>query len=213
MIQGDRQWAALARRIATEDAEPAATHNAHALRQHALDVALGAVPYVGAISTAPVVLLLSHVELDGRSLPGDHAFRREGWPLSALHPEAPAAPRDWWRARTANLVDAFGAQHVSNAVAALFLTPWHTAVFDCRLRLPSRRRIVQLAESVASRDATLVLMRGADLWTESAAIASLPPARLIRSKSWRATELTHANLGDDGWQQVRRRIEVHAWLG
>lgn len=212
MVQGDCEWASLAHRMSAEDAEVAGAHNAQALPQHALAVALGAVPFVGAISTAPVVLLLSHVELESRSLPGDYAFRRDAWPLSALHPDAPAAPADWWRARTADLVEAFGAHHVANAVAALFLTPWHASVFDPRLRLPSRRRVLKLAESAAGRDATLVLMRGADLWTESAAIASLSTTRLIVSKSWRATELTPANLGDAGWDQVRRRIEVHAWL-
>src|SRR5581483_7148488 len=118
--------------IAGEDAHPAATHNAQALPHHLLDLALGAVPYVGPISTAPVVLLLSHVELESRAAPGDYAFRRHGWPLSALHAEAPAAPRDRWRARTAALIEAFGAQHVANAVAALFLTPWHMPRFDAR---------------------------------------------------------------------------------
>jgi hypothetical protein len=212
MTQGDPEWTRLAATIEAEDAAAAASHNEQALRQHMLDVALGAVPFAGAISTAPVVLLLSHVALDDRSSRDDHAFSRDGWPLSALHPDAPAAPADWWRARTADLVDEFGAQHVSNSVAALFLTPWHTAVFDPRLRLPSRRRILQIAESVASRDATLVLMRGADLWIELPAIASLSTSRLVRARSWRATELTSANLGDDAWDLVRRRLAVHAWL-
>jgi hypothetical protein len=212
MAHEDCDWPGLAKTVTGEAACAAAAHNDQALPHHALDLALGAVPYVGPISTAPVVLLLSHVELPSRAAPGDYAFRRHGWPLSALHPDAPAAPRAWWQGSAAALIDTFGAQHVANSVAGLFLTPWHMASFDARLRLPSRARMLALAERVASRDATLLLMRGADLWTESAAIASLPITRLIRVKSWRATEITRANLGDDAWSHVLRQIEVHAWL-
>jgi hypothetical protein len=213
MIQGDPQWRTLARRITVEDARPVAAHNAQTLPEYELHHRLGPVPFAGAIATAPVVLLLSHVELDTRATPADYSRGRAGWPLSALHPKAPIAPADWWRARAGELIDEFGAQHVSNALAAVYLTPWHTACFDARLRLPSRPRMLRLAESAAGRDATLILMRGADLWTESTAIASLPLARCIRARSWRATELTRANLGDQGWDQVRRCVEVHAWLG
>jgi len=212
VIQGDEAWLDLANTIASTDAADAIRQNAGVSPDFALHATLGPVPFVGAISTAPVVLLLSHPELDPASSSSDHEFHRKGWPLSALHPEAPPAPARWLHERAADLITRFGAQQVANAIAAVYLTPWHTACFDPKLRLPSRRLLLQLAANAAARDATLLLLRGADLWTESPAIAALPMTRLVRSRAWRATELTQVNLGDDAWAQICRQIEVHAWL-
>jgi len=212
VIQGDDAWLELAQKIASTDAADLLRHNAAVSQDFALHASLGAVPFVGAISTAPVVLLLSHPEPDAASSANDHSFHRKGWPLSALHPDAPPAPARWWHDRAADLVTLFGAQQVANAVAAVYLTPWHAACFDPQLRLPSRRLVLELAAKAAARDATLLLLRGADIWTESPAIASLPMTRLVHSRAWRATELTQVNLGDDAWAQICRQIEVHAWL-
>ena len=89
MRQGDQDWWRLADTISTEDRPRALEHNAHASPQHRLELALGPVPCAGAIMTAPVVVLLSHPLLDAQSTPDDYSFRRAGWPLAALHPEAP----------------------------------------------------------------------------------------------------------------------------
>jgi hypothetical protein len=212
MIQGDEDWIDLAMVVAKDDAGPAARYNRGAQADYALRLHLGPTPFVGALTTAPVVLLLSHVEWNQAAAPLDYAFHRHGWPLSALHPEAPRGASDWWKSRTADLDAVFGAQHVANSVAALFLTPWRTARFDERLRLPSRRLMLALAGSAAARDATLVLLRGSELWLESADIAALPPARVVRPKTWRATKLTPENLGLAGWEHMCRQIAVHAWL-
>jgi hypothetical protein len=83
---------------------------------------------------------------------------------------------------------------------------------DERRRRPRRPRLLYLAALAAARDAILIMMQGAALWTEHPAIASLPAARLISSKSWRSTELSRRNLGADLWDIVRKRVEVHAWL-
>jgi hypothetical protein len=85
-------------------------------------------------------------------------------------------------------------------------------MFDERLRLPSRSRLLDLAAAAAARDAILILMQGAALWTEHSAIASLPAARLASTKSWRSTELSRRNLSADLWDIVRKRVEVHAWI-
>ena len=89
MLQGDQDWWRLAETITNEDRAAAMDHNVTASPEHRLHLALGPVPSVGAITTAPVVLLLSHPGLDARSSAQDYCFRRPGWPLSALHPDAP----------------------------------------------------------------------------------------------------------------------------
>jgi hypothetical protein len=212
MLQGDPDWWRLAETISNEDRASAIAHNAHAPIECRLHDYLEPVPCVGAIMTAPVVLLLSHPALDARSTPDDYSFRRPGWPHSALHPDAPQGIAESWRSRVAALVDLFGAQHVSNAVAAVFLTPWRSVAFSDRLRLPSRRRMLDLAASAAARDALLLMLRHEDLWTEHAVIAALPSTRRFNPRWWRVTELNRRNLGDDAWTTVCRRIEIHAWL-
>jgi hypothetical protein len=212
MLQGDPDWWRLAATISNEDRALAIEHNANALLEHRLHERLGPVPCVGAIMTAPVVLLLSHPPLDLRSTPHDYSFQRPGWPLSALHPEAPQGIAESWRNRVAALVDLFGAQHVSNAVAAVFLTPWRSVSFADRLRLPSRRRMLDLAASAAARDGLLLMLRYAELWTEHAVIAALPSTRSFNPKWWRVTELNRRNLGDEAWTTMCQRIEVHAWI-
>ena len=212
MLQGDPDWWRLAETISNEDRAAAIEHNAHAEPEYRLYDSLGPVPCVGAIMTAPVVLLLSHPALDGRSTPRDYSFRREGWPLSALHPDAPKGIAERWHNRVSALVDLFGAQHVSNAVAAVFLNPWRSFAFEDRLRLPSRKRMLNLAGSAAVRDALLLMLRHQDLWTEHAVIAALPSTRRFNPRWWRVTELNQRNLGDDAWTTICKRIEIHAWI-
>jgi hypothetical protein len=212
MLQGDPDWWRLVATISNEDRAFAIEHNVNASLEHRLHDRLGPVPCVGAIMTAPVVLLLSHPALDLRSTPHDYSFRRPGWPLSALHPDAPQGIAESWRDRVAALVDLFGAQHVSNAVAAVFLTPWRSVTFSDRLRLPSRRRMLDIAASAASRDGLLLMLRHAELWTEHAVVAALPPTRRFNPRWWRVTELNRRNLGDDAWTTMCKRIEIHAWI-
>ena len=120
MVQGDKDWIDLAMVVATDDAGPGACHNLRAGPENALRLHLGPVPFAGALTTAPVVLLFSHVESARTAAPYDYAFQRSGWPLSALHPEAPPGVADPWTSRASDLVSVFGAQHVANSIAALF---------------------------------------------------------------------------------------------
>jgi len=212
MVQGDPDWWRLAETISNEDRVGVAAHNSKAAPEYRAYDSLGPVPCIGAIMTAPVVLLLSHPALDGESTPQDYSFHRPGWPLSALHPEAPRGIANNWHKRLSALVDLFGAQHVSNAVAGAFLTPWRSFAFDDRLRLPSRTRMLNLAASAAARDALLLMLRHQDLWTEHAAIAALPSTRRFNPRWWRVTEVNHRNLGDDAWSTICKRVETHAWI-
>src|SRR5207302_769015 len=74
MLQGDPDWWRLAATIKEDDHGAALEHNAQAEPEYRLYQSLGPVPCVGAIKTAPVVLLLSHPTLDGQSTPNDYSF-------------------------------------------------------------------------------------------------------------------------------------------
>ncbi len=212
MIQGDQDWIDLAMLVAIEDTASAARYNSVAMPDRALRLYLGPVPFLGALATAPIVVLMTHPETDIDALPGDYAYRRDGWPFSALHPEAPIGVGETWTRRTEELTAKFGAQHVANSIAALFLTPWRAMSFDERLRLPSRKAMLGLAESAAARDATLLLLRGAESWLESTELAALSPTRLIQARNGRAMDISPETLGFEGWDRVCKRICVHAWI-
>lgn len=201
----------LAERIAVEDADALAAYNARASDSLRLRADLGPLPYEGDIESAPVVLLVAKPAYDRTSVPLDHAFHQRGWPLALLHPEAPAHLRSIWLARVESLIDAFGAQHVANSVAALPLTPWASADFDERLRLPSRGRMLGLAAAAANRGATLIVTCSEEQWTEAQEVADLGSERRVRARSWRATHLTSENLGAAAWHAICRRIECHKW--
>ena len=213
MVQGDQDWWRQADAIALEDRADVDRHNAGAAPHHRLHAAAGPIPCIGAITTAPVVMLLSHPALAGEWTPDDYRYSRAGWPLSTLHPDAPTGLRDAWRGRLGALIDLFGAHHVSNSVAAVFLTPWCSVAATAEhLRLPSRQRMLDLAATAAARDAVLVMLRDEQLWTEHAVIAALPPTRRFGANVWRVKDLGPRALGEDSWTILCKRISVHAWI-
>jgi hypothetical protein len=201
----------LAERIAIEDADALGAYNARVGDALRLRADLGPLPYEGDIETAPVVLLVAKPAYARTSVPLDHAFHHRGWPLALLHPNAPEALRSIWQARLASLIDAFGAQHVANSVAALPLTPWASHDFDERLRLPSRAQMLAVAAACANRGATLVVTCSEERWTEAQEVADLGPDRRVHARSWRATHLSVENLGAAAWHAICRRIECHKW--
>jgi hypothetical protein len=197
--------------IENEDRDAIRVYNASAQGDLRLRVELGASPYEGDYVRAPVVILLANPGYDETSGANDHGFEREGWPLAALHPEAPPGVRLRWHARLGALVDAFGAQHVANSVLALHITPWASRRFDATLRLPSRRRMLHLASDVVRRGAIMMVLRAPELWTEHPEIAALPSSRRIHARSWRASHVHPDNIGDEAWVAVCRRVEAHSW--
>lgn len=200
---------ALAERITLEDTDAIGTYNAHASQNYRLRTELGALPHDGNIERAPVVLLLGSPAFDETASMADHQSRPRGWPLAGLHPEAPSGLSAVWQARLSSLIDAFGAQHVANSVAALPLTPWASHDFDDRLRLPSRARMLEMAGVAARRGALLIVTCFEELWTESPEVADLSCERRFHPRSWRATHVSVDNLGAASWHAVCRRIEAH----
>jgi hypothetical protein len=197
--------------IEDEDRVAVRAYNGRVHEDLRLRTELGPSPYEGDLNRAPVVMLLGALAYDEASGPDDHAFERDGWPLAGLHPEAPPGVRQRWHRRLAPLVDSFGAQHVANSVLALHVTPWACRRFNPQLRLPSRRRMLHLASDAVRRGALMMVLRGAELWTEHADIAALPPSRRIHARSWRASHVHPDNVGDEGWGAVCRRVHAHVW--
>jgi len=191
-------------RLASLDARAIGAYNARARNGHRLQAWLGANAFEGDIDAAPVVLLLGNPGFDATSTPRDHAFARPGWPLAGLHPEAPEGLRNWWSARLRQLIEPFGAQHVSQRIACLQLTPWASASFDGGLRLPSRNVILQAATRCIERGALLVVMRGEKLWLEAQGLAN--HGHLHRAKSWRCSYVSMGNLGPQAWERVRNAL-------
>ena len=212
MVRLDDEFTRLAGSVADEDAAWLALHNAHARPTGRLYEAPGPVPYLGALATAPVVLLLSHPQIDTDTSPHDYRFAREGWPLAALHPDAPMGLARRWGRRLAPLVRLFGAQHVAHSVAVVFLSPWPSVAFDVRLEFPSRRTLYGLVARAADRDAAFVVGPDADAWFEHRTVAELPPTRRATTFADASEELDAGAIGTDAWELLRARIEVHAWL-
>jgi hypothetical protein len=201
----------LAETIAHADAEAIAAHNAKAAAPRRLRDDLGPLPYDGDLARAPLVLLVGSPTCDISGTRKDAQAVCRGWPLSGLHPDAPPALRSLWHSRLSGLIDAFGAQHVANSVAALPLTPWACDEFDERLRLPSRSEMLALAVAAALRGALLLMTCCDGLWTESQEIADLTLEQRFHPRSFRSTHVSVENLGAAPWHAVCRRIEAHHW--
>jgi hypothetical protein len=211
MARSDDDLAHVGARLAGEDAAWIALHNAHARESARLHTHAGAVPFLGALATAPVVLLLSHPQLAPGVAPGDYRFARPGWPLAPLHPDAPEGLSRVWQRRLAPLVRRYGAQHVAHSIAAVFLNPWPSVAFDARLELPSRLRLHDLATRAAGRDAAFVIGPDADAWFDHPVVAALPPARRATTYADAPDELDAA-IGADAWELLCARVGIHAWL-
>jgi hypothetical protein len=195
--------------IAAEDRVAVGAYNAVACDDFRLRAELGPVPCFGAVDTAPVVMLIANPRFDEDATLRDHAFQRSGWPLAALHPDAPSGLRQWWHERLDHLMVAFGAHAVANAVAAVPLTPWASARFDRDLRLPSRPRMLSIGASAAQRGSLIVTTCEPALWTESPAIASLAPGQKLAPRAWRTCALNPANLGESAWALLCGRVESY----
>ena len=187
------------------DAEKIEAYNRHAPAQFKLHTELGPALFEGDVETAGIVLLLANPGFDGTSTLDDHNFQREGWPLSGLHPDAPAGLRDWWHLRLRELIQRFGAQPVSRQIAALQITPWASNKFDSALDLPSRPRVLALASRMAERGAVLLVMRAERLWEESPGVKQCQ--NRYRVNSWRSSYVSSGNLPPAAWQKVNAVLE------
>ncbi len=191
-------------RIASLDKDAIYRYNIGASDAFRLRIELGPSAFEGNVDSAPIVLLLANPGFDDTSTAHDHAFSREGWPLSGLNPDAPPGLREWWWARLRTLIELRGAQRVAAKVACLQVTPWASTKFDRTLHLPSRTLMLEAASSCASRGAIMIVMRAESLWLEAAALAS--SSNRYRVRSWRSSYVTKGNLDPVAWDRVVEAI-------
>jgi hypothetical protein len=162
-----------------------------------LQIHMGAAPYDGDPYTARVMLLMNNpVYKPGVSTPKDHLLAYGGWPLAGLHPDAPAAFRAWYRRPLGRLIDAYGAQHVSQRVCLLQLCPWASELFDPAFVLPSRAHQIELARSAVQRGAVVIAGRSFDAW----------PAGLPHVRNRRNPTLTPNGLDKCTWDRVEKAL-------
>ena len=202
----------LARLLNDDDAAWVALHNAHAEPVSRLDVTQGPVPTLGAVATAPVVLLDAHPEIDVSTPSSAYRFTRDGWPFALLHPDAPADLAERWSRRLSSLVHRYGPRHVAHSIAVVFLTPWPSVRFASSLPLPSWNRTRELAMRAAQRDAVLVIVDAVDTWSAYPPIAALPATRRVVAPMADGASLDAASVGAEAWEMIGERVSVHAWL-
>lgn len=179
-------------------------YNSTAKERFKLRTELGSSPYEGDIETSPIVLLLANPGFDETSSVNDHKFRVDGWPLAGLHQRAPAGMRDWWRPRLRTLCERYGDQYISTKIAALQINPWASTNFDAYLRLPSRTKMLGLAERAARRGAILLVMRAARLWLESDLIKNY--SQRYNTKSVRCSYVSEGNLASETWVKINSAL-------
>lgn len=187
-------------RLAAIDAKRIDSFNRNAPSEYRLHPELGPSAYEGDIDGARIVLLLANPGFDDTSTFDDHKFTRPGWPLAALHPEAPPGLRRWWHARLRHLIERFGAHRVSQVVACLQVTPWASQKFQDDLRLPSRDYLLTAASRCAARGCVMLVMRAERLWLESPTLAASPTR--FRVNSWRSSYVSPGNLPASAWRAV-----------
>ena len=193
-------------RILSLDGAMLASYNSRVRQHFQLHPELGPSAYEGDIDTASVILLLANPGFDATSTLDDHHFKRDDWPLSGIHPDAPPGLRSWWLARLNHLIAQFGAQRVSQSIACIQLTPWASPTFDASLRLPSRNLLLDAANQCASRGAVMLIMRAERLWLQAEALRSTQLR--FRVNSWLSSYVSPGNMPESAWRQVVEAIRA-----
>lgn len=188
------------RNIAAADATAVSTYNKTAPAKYRLHTELGPYAFEGDPERARVALLLSNPGYGPDSPPDAHTFRREGWPLSGHHPDAPAGTYRWHRKLLGRLIEAVGAERVAKCVLKLELTPWASEAIDTNLALPSRALIHAAATELANRGVVLVVLRSEREWLKVPAVLASPKRH--RVNNWRCAALSPGNLTPEGWSAV-----------
>lgn len=175
---------------------------------------LGPCPFEGDIFNAPVVLLLAN-PCSNDVVSEDHKPTRDilsDWPLWGLHPNANKMLGAWWEPRLDTLTEQFGTQKISQSIAAIQLNPWASQKFDAGKRgvLPSRKLMLDAAESTAKRGALLVVMRSVRLWFASDVIAQ--HGNKIINPHPICSYVSRGNLGQRSFNAIEMAIKNH-WDG
>lgn len=199
-------YATLRTQISQADHEAVPSYNKRRHVDHHLDADLGPCPYEGDIEAAPIVLLLANPcsnDVGPNGHDPDPSIRAK-WPLWGLNPGGNEVLHRWWLRRLGALIALTDLTTVSRQVVATQLTPWASRKFDPDCTLPSRRLMLQVAESAVDRGALLVVMRSARLWNESPKIAGYGNKVLARNP--RCSYVSRGNFQPQDWRKIETAI-------
>lgn len=138
-------------------------------------------PYVGAVATARVVVLLLNPGSDGTN-PASHAdpdfraallanLRHEltQWPFYFFDPRFRTSHPGvrWWMRKTCKLAEVIPIEHLSQRLAVVEWFPYKSPRYPHGCTVPSQKYGFFLVESAINRGALIVLARGKVRWEES----------------------------------------------
>jgi hypothetical protein len=132
-----------------------------------LHLEMGPAPYDGDPDSAKIVLLLNNPTFTSDSVPEDHTYKFDGWPLAGLHPSVREKFRKWYYDGPLNYllkVKKYPAKLVSQRVAIIQVSPWASQKFDLAFELPSRQAQVAIARQALERGAILIVGRSVKFW-------------------------------------------------
>jgi hypothetical protein len=87
------------------------------------------------------------------------------YPFFFLNPSINAPGRTWWEQKLSRLIRAKGQETVAQKVLCIEFFPYHSRRFDyAKLNVPSQDFSMELVRKAMSRDALIIILRGAKLW-------------------------------------------------
>ena len=155
-------------------------------------------PFVGAVLTAPVVVLQLNPGFDPRGDPRAHAesmFRRallanlrherREWPFYFLEPTfRDSTPGGlWWQSKVRKLIDEVGPECVAERVAVVEWFPYKSTKYRRGCVVSSQRYGFGLVSSAIARDALIVISRSVALWESSVPSLRSYPRKLTLSSN------------------------------
>jgi len=94
---------------------------------------------------------------------------RQTFPFYHLDPNNTQSPGYyWWSRKLKQLINLYGAQKIANEISNLEYFPYTSRHFGCnKFILASQRYTFYLLEEALKREATIILMRGRNLWEQA----------------------------------------------
>lgn len=174
-------------------------------------------PFIGAVTSAPVVVLQLNPGFDPATDSASHAdpqFRtalfanlrheQTTWPFYFFDPRF----RDshpgglWWKRKTKKLEEAIPLEHLAQRLAVIEWFPYKSRRYKIGCTVPSQEYGFSLVSSAIDRGALIVLSRSRELWERSIPALRSYPRKLTLS-SVPNVALSPNNLTRDGRKHWR----------
>ena len=169
-------------------------------------------PFIGAVTSAPVVVLQLNPGLDPAIDPDSHAdpqFRaalfanlcheQTAWPFHFFDPRF----RDshpgghWWKSKTRKLAEVIPLEHLAQRLAVIEWFPYKSSRFKDGCTVPSQEYSFSLVSAAINRGALIVISRSRALWERSVPALRSYPRTLTLSSAQNVT-LSPNNLKYNG---------------